>query len=430
MADASDISAISALLKIAKDVEAKKLRRAQEDAALMVEEKEGRESLLSNRRGLERQLEDELEDSRKSANEEEEKKAQELTTRQDEEMISLKLKHIQARVQLVEENKAVRSHLMAIELARDSELVKEIEGKEKAFEATVQAKKEGLQAAREAEDENERATIQRNSTILTQLRGLWLPSQPVQTSSNTHSEFTTSPRAQGIPANNVNAQLHRGQLHGKNVDNNVHSDGTQRSVQGSPSNDDDRLARMELEIQRNKRQNEEVFGPYPTVTPPHGEKRPHVSEQSGAISNTPSSPATSASSASTLSCIVVENLQTPKRRRLESATNGEAMAATSPSPSTPTSTSRFGHAPQSANGIENTPGSASRFTVSTIRDALPTPSPTPSTPPSPSPAGGRLNNKGYLDIKINKYPRDQDSTKGLQILCRQRLFDFCSTDPK
>jgi hypothetical protein len=404
MADASDISA---LLKVAKAAEAKKVRRAREDAALEVEKEEGIKRLKSNRMAQREQLENKLEDSQKQADEELQTKAKELIAKQDAEMVSLKQRHIEEKIRLGEETRVALIYVKASKDTLRSELEKELDEKETLLESTMKDKMQRLHAARLAEDRSERATVEQHSTILNQLSVLFQQTQTTPARSGVHSEFSTSPRAQDIPANNVDGQLHKGQLHEEKVDDNVHSEGTPRPVPVSPASDDDRLARLNMLIERNKRENEEVFGLSSTVTPLHGEKRPHVSEQPGATSNTPSSPVTPASSASTLDGIVVEGLQTPKRRRLESATNGGAVAATSPSPSTPTSTSKFMDAPH-----EKTPGSASRFTFTPFRDALPTPSPTPSTPASPSLAFDGFNSKGYLGLKINKYkPGSRHSQK-------------------
>ena len=61
--------------------------------------------LLSDRMSQEGQLEANLEDRRKRASDDEEKKAQELAARQDAEMASLKHKHIEERIRLEEENR-------------------------------------------------------------------------------------------------------------------------------------------------------------------------------------------------------------------------------------------------------------------------------------------------------------------------------------
>jgi hypothetical protein len=396
MAEASDLSA---LLKIAQDALTKTARRAQEDAALALEESDGRKLLLCDRTSQEGQLEANLEDRRKRASDDEEKKAQELAARQEAEMASLKQQHIEERIRLEEENRVALDCIIATEKTLHGELKKELDGKATLFEATIQDKTQRLHAARLAEDGSERAAVEQHSSILSQLSVLFQQTQTTPAPSNIHSEFSTSPRAQDIPANNVDAQLETNQLHEGKVDDIVYSEGTPQIVPVSPTGDVDPLARLDMLMERNKRENEEVFGPYLTVTPRHGEKRPHESEQSSATGSSSRSPSSPGSSASTLDCIVVEALQTPKRRCLGSPSNGGAVAATSPSPLTPTSTSKFMDAPN-----EKTPGSASRFTFSPIRDALPTPSPTPSTPASPSPAVEGFNSKGYLGIKINKYP--------------------------
>jgi hypothetical protein len=395
----AEASGLSALLKIAQDAQTKTARRAQEDAALALEERDGRKMLLSDRMSQEGQLEANLEDRRKRASDDEEKKAQELTARQDAEMASLRQQHIEERDRLEEKNRVALDYVIATEKTLHGELKKELDEKATLFEATIQDKMQRLNAARLVEDGSERAAVEQHSSILSQLSVLFQQTQTAPAPSNIHSEFSTSPRAQDILANNVDAQLETSQLHERKVDDAVYSGGTPQIVPVSPTGDVDPLARLDMLMERNKRENEEVFGPYLTATPPHGEKRPHESEQSGATGSSSKSPSSPGSSASALDCIVVEGLQTPKRRRLGSPTNGGAVAATSTSPSTPTSTSKFMDAPH-----EKAPGSASRFTFSPIRDALPTPSPTPSTPASPSPAVEGFNSKGYLGIKINKYP--------------------------
>jgi hypothetical protein len=402
-----------------KDAQTKTARRAQEDAALALEESDGRKMLLSDRMSQEGQLEANLEDRRKRASDDEEKKAQELAARQDAEMASLKHKHIEERIRLEEENRVDLNCVIATEKTLHGGLKKELDEKATLFEATIQDKMQRLHAARLAEDGSERAAVEQHSSILSQLSVLFQQTQTTAAPSNIHSEFSTSPRAQDIPANNVDAQLETSQLYERKVDDTVYSEGTPQIAPVSPTSDVDPFARLDMLMECNKRENEEVFGPYLTVTPPHGEKRPHESEQSGATGSLSRSPSSPGSSASTLDCIVVEAPQTPKRPRLGSPSNGGAVAATSPSPSTLTSTSKLMDAPH-----EKAPGSASRFTFAPIRDALLTPSPTPSTPASPSPAVEGFNSKGYLTIPIKKYP---PGTRTPQKVSKSPAKSRCST---